>query len=178
MAPIMVCLALAAVALGDQERAANLYPRLLPFGGQHYWFLVDRALGEICIALGEWDGAMTHLNEAKITAQREGLRPELARIMLAQAKCEKARNNTGCETRTTNTLKALPANLTRREASVLQLVVKGKRNQQIAQELHISEKTVANHLSHIYSKTTSENRASAVAFAIHHGISYSGDEKE
>ncbi len=64
----------------------------------------------------------------------------------------------------------LPANLTRSEARVLQLVATGKRNRQIAEELNISEKTVANHLSHIFSKTTSKNRAAAAAFAIHHGI--------
>jgi predicted ATPase/DNA-binding CsgD family transcriptional regulator len=68
------------------------------------------------------------------------------------------------------TLKTSPANLTRCEARVLQLVVKGKRNREIAQELCISEKTVANHLSHIFNKTTSENRAAAAAFAIRHGL--------
>jgi len=67
-------------------------------------------------------------------------------------------------------VQALPANLTKSEAKVLQLVVSGKRNRQIAEVLSISEKTVANHLSHIFSKTTSENRAAATAFAIHHGI--------
>jgi DNA-binding CsgD family transcriptional regulator len=68
------------------------------------------------------------------------------------------------------TLKTSPANLTRCEARVLQLVVKGRRNREIAQELCISEKTVANHLSHIFNKTTSENRAAATAFAIRHGL--------
>jgi DNA-binding CsgD family transcriptional regulator len=68
------------------------------------------------------------------------------------------------------TVQPLPANLTKSEAKVLQLVVGGKRNRQIAEELGISEKTVANHLSHIFNKTTSENRAAATAFAIHHGI--------
>ncbi len=67
-------------------------------------------------------------------------------------------------------VQALPANLTKSEARVLQLVVGGRRNRQIAEELGISEKTVANHLSHIFSKTTSENRAAATAFAIHNGI--------
>jgi DNA-binding NarL/FixJ family response regulator len=65
---------------------------------------------------------------------------------------------------------ASPANLTRSETKVVQLVARGKSNRQIAQELGISEKTVANHLSHIFSKTTSENRAAAAAFAIRHGF--------
>ncbi len=67
-------------------------------------------------------------------------------------------------------VQASPANLTRSETRVVQLVAGGKSNRQIAQELGISEKTVANHLSHIFSKTTSENRAAAAAFAIRHGF--------
>ena len=64
----------------------------------------------------------------------------------------------------------LPANLTRREAEVLRLVATGKSNRQIAHELKLSESTVANHLAHIFSKTGSENRAAATAFAIRHKL--------
>ena len=64
----------------------------------------------------------------------------------------------------------LPANLTQREVAVLKLVTCGKSNSQIAQELVISEKTVINHLTHIFNKTNSENRAAATAFAIRHGL--------
>ena len=56
------------------------------------------------------------------------------------------------------------------EAAVLKLVTCGKSNSQIAQELVISEKTVINHLTHIFNKTNSENRAAATAFAIRHGL--------
>jgi hypothetical protein len=38
------------------------------------------------------------------------------------------------------------------------------------QELELSEKTIAHHLIHIFNETTSENRASAAAFAIRHGL--------
>jgi predicted ATPase/DNA-binding CsgD family transcriptional regulator len=62
------------------------------------------------------------------------------------------------------------AGLTAREVEVLRLVVRGMTNMQIAQELVLSEKTVATHLSHIFNKTNSENRAGAVAFAIRHGL--------
>ncbi len=67
-------------------------------------------------------------------------------------------------------LSPLPANLTQREAAVLKLVTCGKSNGQIAQELVISEKTVINHLTHIFNKTSSVNRAAATAFAIRHGL--------
>jgi ATP/maltotriose-dependent transcriptional regulator MalT len=62
------------------------------------------------------------------------------------------------------------AGLTARELEVLHLVASGMTNTQIAQKLVLSEKTVATHLTHIFNKTMSENRAGAVAFAIRHGL--------
>jgi predicted ATPase/DNA-binding CsgD family transcriptional regulator len=62
------------------------------------------------------------------------------------------------------------AGLTARELEVLYLVASGLTNTQIAQQLVLSEKTVATHLTHIFNKTMSENRAGAVAFAIRHGL--------
>jgi len=64
----------------------------------------------------------------------------------------------------------LPAGLSRREAEVLRLVVQGKSNREIAEALVISERTVANHLASIFSKTRVDNRAAATAFAIRHGL--------
>ncbi len=64
----------------------------------------------------------------------------------------------------------LPASLTEREVRVLRLVAAGMSNRQIAEELHLSEKTVANHLTHIFNKILCENRAAAAAFAIRHGL--------
>ncbi|HEX6483080.1 MAG TPA: protein kinase [Ktedonobacteraceae bacterium] len=66
--------------------------------------------------------------------------------------------------------RSYPAGLTAREVEVLRLVVRGLTNAQIARELVLSEKTVATHLTHIFNKTTSENRAAVTAFAIHHGL--------
>ncbi len=63
-----------------------------------------------------------------------------------------------------------PAGLTAREVEVLRLVAKGLTNSQIAQELVLSEKTVATHLTHIFNKTRSDNRAAAVAFAMRYGL--------
>jgi predicted ATPase/DNA-binding CsgD family transcriptional regulator len=63
-----------------------------------------------------------------------------------------------------------PAGLTAREVEVLRLVAKGLTNSQIAQELVLSEKTVATHLTHIFNKTHCENRAAAVAFAMRYGL--------
>jgi DNA-binding CsgD family transcriptional regulator len=68
------------------------------------------------------------------------------------------------------TRRKLPFDLSEREAEVLRLVAAGKSNRQIAAELFISDKTVANHLSSIYAKTGVENRVAAAAFALRHGL--------
>ena len=65
---------------------------------------------------------------------------------------------------------SVSAGLTARELEVLHLVASGMTNTQIARKLVLSEKTVATHLTHIFNKTMSENRAGAVAFAIRHGL--------
>jgi predicted ATPase/DNA-binding CsgD family transcriptional regulator len=63
-----------------------------------------------------------------------------------------------------------PAGLTAREVEILRLVARGRTNIEIAEELGLSKKTVAHHLTHIFNKTGSENRAAASAFAIRHGL--------
>ncbi len=65
---------------------------------------------------------------------------------------------------------ALPAGLSARQAQVLRFVAAGKSNRAIATELVLSEKTVENHLTSIYSKIGAVNRASATAFAVRHGL--------
>ena len=64
----------------------------------------------------------------------------------------------------------LPAGLSPREVEVLRLVTQGKSNREIAEELVISERTVANHIASIFNKTGVENRAAAAAFAIRHEL--------
>jgi HD-GYP domain-containing protein (c-di-GMP phosphodiesterase class II) len=65
---------------------------------------------------------------------------------------------------------AWPAGLTAREVEVLGLVARGSSNRDIATRLSISEKTVRNHLEHIYSKAAVSNRTGATLFAIEHGL--------
>jgi DNA-binding CsgD family transcriptional regulator/tetratricopeptide (TPR) repeat protein len=64
----------------------------------------------------------------------------------------------------------LPAGLSQREAEVLQLVAGGKSNREIAATLSLSEKTIGNHLTHIFTKIDVDNRTAATAFAIRHGL--------
>jgi ATP/maltotriose-dependent transcriptional regulator MalT len=64
----------------------------------------------------------------------------------------------------------LPGGLTEREAEVLRLVAAGRTNREIAAELFLSEKTVARHLSNIFSKVGVPSRAAATAYAFEHRI--------
>jgi DNA-binding NarL/FixJ family response regulator len=63
-----------------------------------------------------------------------------------------------------------PAGLSAREAEVLRLVAAGHSNREIAAVLSLSEKTVGNHLTHVYTKIGVENRAAAATFAARHGL--------
>jgi ATP/maltotriose-dependent transcriptional regulator MalT len=65
---------------------------------------------------------------------------------------------------------SLPAGISEREASVLRLVAAGRSNREIAQELALSEKTIANHLTGIFNKLGVDNRAAAAAFATRNGL--------
>jgi len=56
--------------------------------------------------------------------------------------------------------------LTAREVEVLKLMANGQANKQIAYNLKISEKTVRNHISHIYEKLQIYDRAQAVLYAV------------
>lgn len=62
--------------------------------------------------------------------------------------------------------------LTEREMSVLGEIVKYKTNQEIADSLNISEKTVRHHVSQILSKLQITNRVEAALLAIRHHIEY------
>ncbi len=60
--------------------------------------------------------------------------------------------------------------LTERELEVIRLVARGYSNQNIAQELVISEKTVKTHVSNILSKLDLADRTQLAIHAIKHGL--------
>ena len=53
--------------------------------------------------------------------------------------------------------------LTAREVEIMELIARGRANRAIAGELFISEKTVKNHIRHIYEKLGAANRSEATA---------------
>jgi DNA-binding NarL/FixJ family response regulator len=62
------------------------------------------------------------------------------------------------------------AELSDREMEVLKLIANGKDNAQIAADLHISPKTVKNHISNILMKLQIDNRIQAAVYAVRSGI--------
>ncbi len=60
--------------------------------------------------------------------------------------------------------------LSSREREILLLVCRGLSNQEIADELFISKRTVDKHRANILEKTGCKNTASLVVFAIRQGI--------
>jgi ATP/maltotriose-dependent transcriptional regulator MalT len=107
-----------------------------------------------CRELGDADTAALEAGNACRTFRDLGARPDLER---AEA--------------LTNRVKAgLPGGLTPREVDVLRLVASGKTNRVIASDLVLSEKTVARHMSNIFTKLGISSRAAATAYAYEHDL--------
>ena len=60
--------------------------------------------------------------------------------------------------------------LTRREIEVLKLLAEGMFNKEIAVKLHISERTVKNHVSNLFKKIKVNDRTQAAVFAIKNSL--------
>ena len=81
----MTLLADVCAALGDAERAATLYERLLPYGERNAFGMieialgsVDRPLGLLARTLGRGDQAIAHFENAIAMNERMGARPWVA----------------------------------------------------------------------------------------------------
>ena len=62
------------------------------------------------------------------------------------------------------------AGLTRRENELVELIAQGRDNAQIAASLGLAEKTVRNHITHIFAKLEVENRSQAIVLARNAGF--------
>jgi DNA-binding CsgD family transcriptional regulator len=110
---------------------------------------------------GSKDAARSRLQEAEALYARLGNGPELERIRSRLA---------ALDLRTAEARPRHPSGLSAREVEVLRLVAAGLTNREIAERLVLSEKTIENHLSRIYSKIGAENRVAATAFALRNGL--------
>src|SRR5262245_18544450 len=111
-------------------------------------------IGIACGELGDSDGAEMEFDAARWAFQQLGAVPDVARV----------------ETLSRTGATVTAGGLTRREVQVLRLVASGKTNRAIARELFISEKTVARHMSNIFTKLDLSTRAAATAYAYQHGL--------
>jgi DNA-binding NarL/FixJ family response regulator len=59
--------------------------------------------------------------------------------------------------------------LSERELQVIELITAGMTNEQIAEQLEISKRTVDNHVSNILTKTDTQNRVALVTWALQLG---------
>ena len=65
---------------------------------------------------------------------------------------------------------ANPFGLTGRETEILRLVGQGRSNREIARQLYISERTVKNHLTHVFGKLGVPDRTRAALYAVKNRI--------
>jgi len=141
------------VTEGDAERALGILQ-----GAIQLWRDVEAPYEEgrtrvlIAIAsrmLGDEDTASLELDSARRIFQRLGAVTEIARV----------------NDLTSHSTSRSATHLTARELEVLGLVATGKTNRGIADELGLSEKTVARHIANIFTKLGLSSRAAATAYA-------------
>jgi DNA-binding CsgD family transcriptional regulator len=149
------------------------------------------ACGSVLLAAGQPAAALPELRAAKLDWQRLEAPYETARCRVliggalralgdarsAHAELDEARRvfrelGTPAEDPEEARLRgpAAPRGLTDREVEVLRLVATGRTNPEIAADLFLSEKTVARHLSNIFTKLDVPTRTAAAAFAFEHGL--------
>jgi DNA-binding CsgD family transcriptional regulator len=106
--------------------------------------------------LGDVDGARLELDAAAWALRQLGATSDIARIE--------------AETRPRPASTIDGGGLTQREVQVLRLIAAGRTNRAIAAELVLSEKTVARHVSNIFTKLGLSSRSAATAYAYEHAL--------
>jgi DNA-binding NarL/FixJ family response regulator len=184
--PIARCRPLAAaveiaLAAGDVDAATAAADELRAIAGELRTALLRvraaHAHGAVQLARGDAKGAVAELRRSLDGANALDARYDAARARLRIADCcDGLGDHEGAATERRTAEAALtrcaspgdgrpPDGLSARELEVLRLVAKGKTNRVIAAELFISEKTVATHVSHIFTKLGVGSRAAATAYA-------------
>jgi DNA-binding CsgD family transcriptional regulator len=110
-------------------------------------------IGLACRDLGDDDTAAMELDASRWVFGQLGAAPDVAQVDRLIARGSPP-----------------PGGLTAREAEVLRLVASGRTNRAIASDLFLSEKTVARHVSNIFTKLGVTSRSAATAFAFQHDL--------
>jgi DNA-binding NarL/FixJ family response regulator len=117
----------------------------------HNAALVRVLIGVACRELGDDAGAELEFAAGRATFEELGAHPQLERLARVSGS---PRGGV----------------LSPRETEVLALLAAGRTNRAIATELFISEKTVARHVSNIFTKLALSSRSEATAYAYRHGL--------
>jgi DNA-binding NarL/FixJ family response regulator len=141
----------ARAALGSLRSASTGWRKLdAPY--EAAWVRV--LIGLACRAVGDHDSAEMELVAARAVFEQLEAAPAVARVEHLRARVSPD----------------IATGLTAREAQVLALVAKGKTNRAIAAALFISDKTVARHVSNIFTKLGLSSRSAATAYAYEHDL--------
>jgi DNA-binding CsgD family transcriptional regulator len=186
------------LATGDNEDAraalAELDAIATAFDTPYLRAVVGYARGCVLLADGDAGGATVTLRRAWVAWHELDALYETARVRLQMARaCRQLGDHGTAELeldaarRIFEQLGAIPAleqvrsltghtgssgarGLTPREIEVLRLVATGATNREIADSLVISDRTVARHVSNMFSKLGVSSRAAATAFAYEHDL--------
>jgi DNA-binding CsgD family transcriptional regulator/tetratricopeptide (TPR) repeat protein len=185
-----------ACAAGDVETAgkasAELNETASDYGSSGLDVMARHARGAVLLADGQVAKALETLRGACELWQELYAPYECARVRLLLARAYNALGDSDAAARELDAAEAvfthlgatldarnlvalrggppLAAGLTRREAEVLALVAAGKTNHEVATALSISRKTVARHLSNIFTKIEVSSRTEAAAYAFAHDL--------
>ena len=195
MLPAAVEILLAAGDLaGARAAAAELSEIVLALGAPLLAAASAHATGAVLLAEDDVAGAAASLGRARgIWRELEMPYDEARTCVLLAAVCEKRRDDEGrrleleaarrifthlgaqsCLARLAGPPERASAqrigSLSERETQVLRLLASGKTNRLIADELYISEKTVARHVSNIFDKLGVSSRSGATAWAFQHHL--------
>jgi ATP/maltotriose-dependent transcriptional regulator MalT len=127
-------------------------------------------MARLCTALGDEESAQLEREAARAVFHELGAAPALSELEQSAPLAPDARTTPVSASENDVGPAADAGPLTGRETEVVRLVSAGLSNRNIAAELFISEKTVARHLSNIFTKLGLNSRAAVTAYAYQHGL--------
>ena len=138
-------------ALESLRRAGTALQKLgIPYEAAR----VRTLIGQCCRELGDEETAQLEFDAALRVFRQLGAQPDAASV----------------EAHIRKSLPRPEGGLTAREVEVIRLIAAGKTNRMIAAELFLSEKTVARHVSNIFTKLGIASRSAATAYAFEHHL--------